>query len=184
MTPKDGNGAQRLPSGLLPSPLGRLSPEEIDQLWDIFVAIARTWGRPDADPMPMRSQWLEFVELRVGQAPSYLVEYQNAIAVLAGWKTDQNEAALTNLLCDSSAQPGPASTLAHTTPAAHLKRYVVDEFIRVWLAAGGFREYGAGNYNGYISGSRFAVRPAYRQLRSEVARHPAGGDPGRRESPT
>src|SRR5271156_1726550 len=89
MIPKDSDGALGLPSGLLPSPLGRLSPEEIDQLWDIFVAIARTWGHPDADPMPLRSQWLEFVELRVGQAPSYLAEYQNAIAVLAGWKTDQ-----------------------------------------------------------------------------------------------
>jgi hypothetical protein len=158
MTPKESDGALGRPSGLLPSPIGRLSPEEIDQLWEIFVAIATTWGHPDADPMPLRSQWLEFVELRVSHTPSYLAEYQNAIQVLEGWKTDQSQAALTKLLRASSAQ------LGDETPVAHLKKYVVDEFIRVWVATGGFREYGAGNYNGYISGSRFAVRPAYRQL--------------------
>jgi hypothetical protein len=149
-----------LPAGLLPSETGELSAEHIDRLWAIFVAIAREWGDPDADPMLQRSQWLEFVGLRVRQAPSYLEEYRNAVGVLDEWKARHGDQALPKILREPGVKPADTAT----SRLARLKKYVVDEFIRVWLATGGFRTYGAGNYNGYISGSRFAVRPPYRGL--------------------
>jgi hypothetical protein len=156
--------AAELPAGLLLSQPGELGPEQIERLWEIFVAIARQWGQPANDPMLQRSQWLEFVELRARQAPSYLEEYRNAVRVLDDWKARLGDQALPTILRES----GVKSEDAVTTPLAHLKRYVVDEFIRVWLATGGFRTYGAGNYNGYVSGSRFAVRPPYRLLLAPV----------------
>jgi hypothetical protein len=167
-----------LPPDLLPSATGKLEPEQIERLWEVFVAIANFWG--DADPTPLWSQWLEFLELRTAQAPSYLEEYRNAIRVLDDRKRGQSDPGLTKLLSASGVPPRDPVT----TPLGHLKRYVVDEFIWVWLATGGFRTYGAGNYNGYISGSRFAVRPPYRGLLAPVEvsaspppRNPADEEP-------
>jgi hypothetical protein len=152
-----------------------LDPEQIDRLWKIFVEIARTWGDPKTDPMPQRSQWLEFVQLRTGREPSYLEEYHNALRVLDDLKAQHGRNAVTKLVRD----PGIKSDDPATTPLAHAKKYVVEEFIRVWLATGGFRAYGAGNYNGYISGSRFGVRPSYRQYQApvEVSASPPAGTP-------
>jgi hypothetical protein len=157
----DGESTElELAPGLLRSDRGDLRPEQIERLWEVFVAISKTWGDPATEPLSQRSQWLEFLHVRTRQDPSYLEEYRQGIQVLEEWKTVHGAGAMTKLLTES----GIKSTDPPTSPIAHVKKYVVDEFIRVWLATGGFRNYGAGNYNGYISGSRFAVRPPYRML--------------------
>jgi len=154
-----------LAPGLLPSDCGDLAPAEIDRLWKVVVAIAEHWGEPDDDPLLCRSQWLEFVHVRTSREPSYLAEYRSAIGVLDHLKAERGERAFEWLLFESGLKPGDPPM----TALGHLKKYVVDEFIRVWLAAGGFRSYGAGNYNGYVGGSRFAVRPPYRTFTPTAA---------------
>ena len=163
--------------GLLPSETGKLRPEEVGRLWEVFEAIASTWGDPDGEPRLQRSQWLEFLEVRTAEAPSYLEEYRSAIRVLDELRENHGDQAMKKLLFESGMKEGDAAT----TRLAHLKMFVVDEFIRVWLASGGFKVYGAGNYNGYISGSRFAVRPAYRGLvpPAEVSSSPPAPSPSR-----
>lgn len=163
--------------GLLPSETGELRAEEADGLWALFVAIAAAWGDPDADPILQKSQWLEFIRVRTLEPPSYLEEYRNALRVLKSLRDRDGDRAMTRLLFDSGLSPAEAAS----TPLAHLKRYVVDEFIRVWLATGGFRAYGSVNYNGYVSGSRFSVRLPYRGLAppaETTASPPSHDEPG------
>lgn len=150
--------------GLIPSRAGSLAGDEVERLWEIYKTIAATWGETGIDPTLHRSQWLEFLEARTLRDPSYLGEYRSAIRVLDDLTVQHGVRALTWLLLESGVKPGDLPT----TLLAHAKRYVVDEFIRVWLAAGGFRAYGAENYNGFVSGSRFAVRSPYRKFE----RHP------------
>jgi hypothetical protein len=159
---------------LMGSGIGSLEPEEVERLWEVFRAIAEAWGSPGTDPALQYSQWLEFVKLRTEQAPSYLAEYRSAVEVLEELTRRYGQGVLRRLLFELGGQTADAAT----TRLAHVKIYVVDEFIRVWLATGGFRAFGAGNYNGYISGSRFAVQPPYRTLPSSaeaVSSPPAPG---------
>jgi hypothetical protein len=160
-----------LPPDLLPSPIGELEPDQIERLWSVFVAISDAWGDRHTDVKAQRSQWLEFLQLRTRQAPSYLEEYRNAVRVIDALEAAHPGQAMKTALFASGVKPEDAPT----TSLAHFKRYVVDEFIRVWLATGGFRSFGGGNYNGYISGSRFAVQPPYRFLpaAAEVSASPS-----------
>ena len=48
------------------------------------------------------------------------------------------------------------------TSISRLRRFVVEEFIRVYVASGGFRTYGGKNYGGFVSGSRYRQSPPYR----------------------
>src|SRR5262249_31843329 len=124
--------------------------------WEVFVHIGRTWGDPGDDPRYQRSQWLEFILVKTEQEPSYLGEYQNALRVLAELREVYQEKTWMKLFFEHGTQDRP------TTRLGHLRVFVVGEFIKVWLTSGGFKTYGAGNYNSYVSGSRFAVHPPYR----------------------
>jgi hypothetical protein len=168
---------------LLPAEPAPISPGDLEILWQLFVAIATAWGgdgdRPRSncttadgpasngnasnrgaapDPLTLRSQWLEFIEVRTLTAPSYSGEYRSGVLVLEELNRIHGPAMWDQLLF------GDYRTAPPTSRLGHLRRYVVEEFIKVWLAAGGFRAFGAGNFNGYISGSRFAVQPPYRPL--------------------
>lgn len=144
------------PHYLLPSNTDALAAEDIDPLWAVVRAIHAAWGDPVVDPLHFRSQWLEFVTTRAEQQPSYLAEYRSAARVLSELNAVHGDDMWLKLFHEHGG-PGLETRLGH------LRKYVVEEFIRVWLAAGGFRAYGAENYNGYVSGSRFAVRPSYRR---------------------
>lgn len=171
---------------LLPAEPGPIASGDLEILWQLFVAIATAWGsdgeRPRSngnalsghasnghtsghssghgspDPLALRSQWLEFIEVRTLTAPSYGGEYRSAVLVLEELNRIHGPAMWDQLLF------GEHRTAPITSRLGHLRRYVVEEFIKVWLAAGGFKAFGAGNFNGYISGSRFAVKPPYRPL--------------------
>jgi hypothetical protein len=152
---------QELPAHLLPSSTGPLEAAEIEGLWEVFVHIGRTWGAEGADPLYQRSQWLEFLQVKTQQAPSYLQEYRSGLEVLAELYRLHGEEMWQKLFFDHGTTSPP------TTRLAHLRTFVVEEFIKVWLTSGGFKTYGAGNYNSYVSGSRFAVRLPYRRAASE-----------------
>ena len=160
-----------LPERLLPAEPGPISPNDLEILWQLFVAIATAWGgnRHESnghaldrggspDPLAQRSQWLEFIEARTLTAPSYGGEYRSAVLVLEELSRVHGPAIWDELLFGASRSAPPTSRLGH------LRRYVVEEFIKVWLASGGFKAFGAGNFNGYVSGSRFAVQAPYRLL--------------------
>lgn len=148
---------QELPGRLLPSNPGNLTAGQIEELWEVFVHIGNTWGTPEEEPLYQRSQWLEFLKVKTEQEPSYLAEYRSGLDVLGELERLYGDGRWQKLFFEHGVTGSP------TTRLAHLRVFVVDEFIKVWLTSGGFKSYGAGNYNSYISGSRFAVRPAYRR---------------------
>lgn len=130
-------------------------------LWDIFVEIGRCWGNLPDDSISVKSSWLEFVHAKTDDEPSYVGEYVNAIAVMQELiEMYGAEHAFTLLFLRNGIAPS-----APTTRLAHAKRYVVDEFIKVQIVAGGFRGFGSPhplNYAGYIGGSRYNRLPRVR----------------------
>lgn len=162
---------QKLASQLLPAEPRELTRAEIDGLRRIFVAIGTVWRNTVHDSAGLESSWLEFLGQKTRIQPSYVAEYTNALRVV-----DELDS-----LYDASVvfekfflhHGIPAGSL--DTRLAHAKHFVVDEFIRVQIVAGGFKNFiqphpAAGirpdnivNYNGFIAGSRFnrikPVRP-------------------------
>ena len=133
-----------------------LTAVERRELWGLFEGIAQTWGRPSTDAaghhppraIDMHSSWTDFVEARITTQPSYVGEYSNGVEVIADLRRIDPDGWLQRLLF--AVVPGPpADRLQHT------KRWVVDEFITVWVVAGGFRTFAGRNHNGYLGGSRF-----------------------------
>lgn len=136
-----------------------LSSEEESRLWILFCEIGRYWIGPDYDSAHQHSQWLEFIRTRTTVAPSYANEYRLAIRVLEEL-THEHGLGVWKFVF------GPSPEVSPTTGYGHFRKYVLNEFIRVWLTTGGFRVFGAGNYNSYVSGSRFAIKLPYRPLDS------------------
>jgi hypothetical protein len=131
-----------------------LTAAQRESLWEIFVEIGRCWGNFDDDSASIHSSWAEFIEAKTQSPPSYIGEYANAVVVVQElvlmYGKDQ---AFTQLFLHSGVPDGPP-----TTRLAHVKRYVIDEFIRVQIVAGGFKGFVTPspiNYNGYIGGSRY-----------------------------
>jgi hypothetical protein len=145
-----------LVEGMINTPPRRLTEEELAGLWEIFVSINKTWKlfrtrdpeHPVYDASNLRSTWLEFVTLRAESEhrPSYVGEYENALAVIADMRRHDMEPHERLLF---------AGQAASNSRLGHAKKYVADEFMTVMLVASGFKEFGGRNYNGFIGGSRF-----------------------------
>lgn len=139
----------------------QLTDLERDRLWEIFVEIGRCWGNLEEDSLGVRSSWLEFLHAKTHDEPSYVGEYANAIAVVQELvQIYGREHAFTLLFLRNGIPAGPP-----TTRLAHAKRYVVDEFIRVQVSAGGFKGFSRPhpvNYRGWIGGSRYNRLPRVR----------------------
>lgn len=137
-----------------------------EKLWEIFVEIGRAWGNVPQDSAGLRSSWLEFIESKTTQPPSYVGEYVNAVAVMQELVEELGrQQAYQQLFFASGVGAGPA-----LTRLAHAKTFVVDEFIKVQITASGFRgfadkEFSTNrplNYAGFIRGSRYNERPTAR----------------------
>ena len=155
---------QRLGAQLLAAEPRELTRTEIDGLWRIFVAIGTVWRNTVHDSAGLKSSWLECVSEKTRIQPSYVAEYTNALMVvdeLIGLYKGEAQAFESFFLRHGIA----ANSL--DTPLAHAKHFVVDEFIRVQIVAGGFKSFirpeqttgirpeNVVNYNGFIAGSRF-----------------------------
>lgn len=168
-----------LPPALVPSKPRALTSSERWRLWPILVQIGKQWGNLGQGSAAIRSSWLEFLDAKTTKAPSYAGEYENALVVMHELKAIYGEdEAFRRLFFDNGIPSGDP-----TTRVAHVKRFVVDEFIKMQVVAGGFRRF-VGiddrdqgeivNYNGFVGGSRFN---RIRRVRSATP-PPAGGTMG------
>ncbi|MBL8827545.1 MAG: hypothetical protein JNM18_11255 [Planctomycetaceae bacterium] len=152
--------AEKPLSGLYLSEPGNLEPAELESLWEVFLQIGRTWSNVVNDSAGQRSSWLEFVQLRCLQEPSYLKTYRNALSVVRE-TVDQKGLvdAYRFLLVNPELSKETKEAKDIDTALKHAKFYVINEFIRVQIVAGGFRGFGgrnhAYNYNGFLRGTRY-----------------------------
>lgn len=158
-----------LATELLPCEPRELTDAEIEKLWRIFVEIGKAWGNAVHDSAGLKSSWLEFLTAKTTRRPSYVAEYVNACQVvddLIEHETDPFH----KLFFDNGVSCGPIDTRL-----AHAKTFVVDEFIKVQIVAGGFKSFvepdcppairpdNISNHRAFIAASRYSrilpVRP-------------------------
>ena len=162
-----------LEPGLIPVEDQILTEHERDMLWDLFQEIGKCWQNV-REPSPgnfdssnLRSTWLEFIEAKTTQEPSYVAEYSNAVSVIEELVDIYGkEDAFKRLFLENGIPQG-----LPLTRIGHAKRYVVDEFIRVQVTGSGFKHFGGRNYKGYLGGSRYTIGGqvrAYRQDEEQV----------------
>lgn len=141
-----------------------LGPGEIDALWRIFVEIGRCWENLTDDSVSVKSSWREFIHAKTHDSPSYVGEYKNCIAVVQELVAIYgHDDAFQRLFLNNGIPEGPP-----TTRLAHAKQYVIDEFIRVQVVAGGFKGFvipSPLNYKGYVGGSRYNLTSRVRAYR-------------------
>ncbi|MCG8448153.1 MAG: hypothetical protein MI725_01060 [Pirellulales bacterium] len=142
-----------------------LTEHQRDMLWQLFKEIGQCWENVFSpkkgvyDSSNLRSSWLEFIEAKTTQEPSYIAEYVNAVMVIEELvDLFGREAAYKRLFLEN----GINQDEPPLTRIAHAKRYVVDEFIRMQVIAGGHKAFGGANYAGYIGGSRYTLGPRVR----------------------
>ncbi len=138
-----------------------LTKQHHDFLWDVFVEIGRCWGNMENDSASIKSSWREFIVAKTEDEPSYVGEYANAVGVIQELvHMYGRDDAFRRFLLESGVPDGPP-----TTRLAHAKRYVIDEFIRVQVVAGGFKGFvkpSSLNHKGYVGGSRYNRLPRVR----------------------
>lgn len=141
----------------LTEPNDTLSEEELETLWSVLAAIETAWElTPFAQGL--RRQWDDMIEARSRDPNSYLPEYKNAANVLAELKV-LDPAEFIDLVFFRTIVRRPFDV---KTRLDHAKFYVVNDFIRFLIVSGGFKQFGARNYNGFMGGSRFADRSPVR----------------------
>ncbi|WP_145418508.1 hypothetical protein [Planctomycetes bacterium K23_9] len=133
-----------------------MKSEEMDELWELFNAIHRIWGSEACRIEDMASRWREFVLLKLSESPSYVEHYQDGCKLLSELRDQYGKNLYQYLLLDGQLHRQTNSRIAD------LKRFVIDEFIRVYVSSGGFRSFGGKNYTGFVSGSRFRSQRPYR----------------------
>lgn len=158
-----------LATELLPCEPRELTDAEIEKLWRIFKEIGNAWGNAPHGPGGLKSSWLEFLTAKTTRRPSYVAEYVNACQVVDDLIEHESDP-FQKLLFDNGLSGGPIDTRL-----AHAKNFVVDEFIKVQVVAGGFRSFvepdhppeirpdNISNHRAFIAASRYSrilpVRP-------------------------
>lgn len=130
-----------------------LNNKQLDTLWTLFRAIGVHWEL-NIEVELLRSRWLDMLEARSGDAPDYRGEYMNAAAVYAVLVQKLGEPAAILKVYQDTLVIKPEQA---TTRLSHAKFYVANDFIRCFIAIGGFRGFvpKARNYTGFMGGSRF-----------------------------
>lgn len=142
-----------LPIEMLSSPGVPLSNEQTDTLWNLFRAIGTHWHL-DIEIELFRSRWLDMLEARSANAPDYRGEYMNAADVYSSLVVKLGESSAIVKIYQDTLVTKPEQA---TTRLGHAKFYVANDFIRCFVATGGFRGFvpKARNYTGFMGGSRF-----------------------------
>ncbi|WP_064966239.1 hypothetical protein [Tenacibaculum ovolyticum] len=144
----------------------KLTHKNKEVLWEIFEAIGEAWQNTIYDSNNQKSSWLEMLKAKTNNAPNYTGEYVNAIYVLNELYAQYGKKHALNKLFFES---GINNTAPPTTRLAHCKIFVVNEFIRMQVTAGGFKSWGdanggekAKNYHGFLAGTRYNRTPRVR----------------------
>ncbi len=144
-------------SDQLTSPNDALSGEELEKLWSVLAGIENAW---DLAPIShgLRRQWDDMIEARSLDPGSYLPEFKNAVGVLEEL-SGLEPAEFIDLVFYQTIVRRPGDV---KTRLDHAKFFVFNDFIRFLIMSGGFKQFGARNYNGFMGGSRFADAPPVR----------------------
>ncbi len=132
------------------------SETQTGTLWSLFVAIGHHWELGD-DPEPYRLRFLSFVENRVDLNPLYREYYRDGAKLVDSMveKLGSHEA-FQKIFSD---KPRISPSGLPVTTLETLQRFVVNEFITLRLALGGFKAFGAENYIGYFGGANIEGEP-------------------------
>ncbi|TWU09734.1 hypothetical protein [Allorhodopirellula heiligendammensis] len=134
-----------------------LTDDQVEVLWRLFVAIHTCWGDEQACRVEdMASRWREFIQVKIAGTPSYWKHYVDACDILAELEEEHGSDLYAFLFMEGQVHRSTEKQIVA------FKRYVVDEFIRVYVNSGGFRSFGGRNYAGFVSGSRFRTQRPYR----------------------
>ncbi|MBV1686351.1 hypothetical protein KRR38_01355 [Novosphingobium sp. G106] len=124
----------------------------------MFVAIGTYWKLGD-DPEPYRSRLKVFMDNRIAISPLYRGYYSTAAEVIADLIAAQGNEKAFETLFKIKVPDGVPSTAIDVA-----KRFVVNEFITMRLAFGGFKSFGARNFNGYFGGTNDPSDRPYRGI--------------------
>ena len=143
---------------LLQHDLRALDDLLIDRLWEIFIEIGRFWA-PSVATAPMKSNFLVFISNRIEIDYNYVADYRSAVEVMIELvKTHGRDEGVKRLLTDAAGTVFPP-----LTRLARSRQFVVNEFIHLFLALGGFKDFGSPvNYPGYIGGTNRPGHTPYR----------------------
>lgn len=137
-----------------------LSEAQVATLWALFIGIDTHWQLGFAVDL-LRSRWLDMLEARRAEAPDYTAEYINAAAVFDALVTALGkDAAIAKFYGQTKVEKAEEAR----TRLGHAKFFVGNDFIRCFLACGGFRGFvpKGRNYAGFMGGSRFREWPPVR----------------------
>jgi hypothetical protein len=145
--------------------LRRLDDTLIDQLWQLYTQICAFWQTCE-DPSGARQELLSFVSNRIEVDIRYLAEYVNYGTVIEELINELGtSAAYKRLFIDAS-----GNLIPPITNFGRAKQFVVNEFIALSLALGGFKVFGDMtvpqgsplNYPGFIGGMCLENHTPYR----------------------
>ncbi|HVR57302.1 MAG TPA: hypothetical protein VMT72_10810 [Pseudolabrys sp.] len=134
----------------------------IETLWTIFVAVGEHWSLDD-QPSVYRLRFETFLENRIDLSPVYKGYYLDGAAYFEELIADLGRAPALDRLFTQKPRVLQAGIPATRLEAA--QRFVVNEFISLRLALGGFKSFGAINYRGYFGGANIDGEPTPYRVR-------------------
>lgn len=135
------------------------------KLWQLYCNICEFWQTTD-DPSFMRSDLFVFISNRIESNTKYMAEYANYIEVIDELIEESGDKqAYVKLFTDPLGNITPP-----VSKLARAKQFVVNEFISLNLALGGFKTFGNPNvadgillnYPGFIGGMNRPDHTPYR----------------------
>lgn len=116
-----------------------LPPEDMHDIWSIFNYIGQAWQNAEFCNIKTEQDFKPIIDLKTSQTPSYLTEYQKAIAFFRDLKSKYGESEALRKLFFEDSEPG-------------IRQNVLSEFLYLQIAQGGFLKFGYKNYLGYMAG--------------------------------
>ena len=149
-----------LPPAMLADYDAPLSEQQVASLWALFAGIDAHWQLGFAIDM-VRSRWLDMIEARRSETPDYTAEYINAATAFDALVTAVGKDQAVGKIYGETIVQKPEQAL---TRLGHAKFFVGNDFIRCFIACGGFRAFvpKGRNYTGFMGGSRFREWPPVR----------------------
>jgi hypothetical protein len=142
---------------ILSAVFGDLTPEDQNVLWHFFVGIGDHWALGD-DAAGYRTRFDNFLSNRSDFDPLYTGYYTTAAFALRNLIDQYGEVQAYRILLEEGISQNEPVVVDKPT-LEMLRKRIVDEFLTVRLAFGGFRAFGATNYRGYFGGALIAGRP-------------------------